>query len=76
MTVYVFVKHGVVDEVYGADVAEVIDWDILMNGSCPFCQDALDKWDHCRECNISWNVDDNQAVIDKIEIYRKQQRGA
>ncbi len=64
--VIVEIVEGIAEVSYNGEGCDVmiIDWDLLMNGSCPFCEmvafdpaalDDVDNYKHCFSCKVEFD---------------------
>jgi hypothetical protein len=72
MTVYIFVKGGLVQEVIGAEDYRIVDQDDLTDFSCPYCKGRLydddQAWLLCPDCGINWGADPSpREIVQTIE---------
>jgi len=66
--VIIFVKGGVVDEVSGVENYALVDYDLIEEGECPVCHDALAGNDdlYCSRCGVNWEDDLSKEDVVKL----------
>ena len=69
MTSIIYIRKGILVDVYGDMDYYLVDYDNIGIGECPLCCGALNR-EYCNDCGLDWATDpDSEAILLAADRY-------